>query len=491
MRCKNCDYRLWNLTERRCPECGTPFRPSDYEFVPNSVQFCCPHCGQSYYGTGAKGHLVPAAFACVKCGRNVHMDEMVLLPTEGVHEQQTNVYRIPWLERRERGLVKAWLATVGAALVSPMRLMRGLPADGAAGPARWFARLTLLVTAVGAAGPLAAFPLIAGLGRGPAAMGGVVASVLLLVGMYVALVLGTFLWSLLAHGLLLLTGATAGPRARTSQAIYYSTGANIFTAVPCLGMYIGWIWWVVSATLMVKEAQRVHGGRAALAVVTPPIVLFVTVIALYIWFVVSVVSSIGTTGTLATQPSWAMGPSRSETRAVLSKLLRFARERDARGPRHASELVAAGYLDAGDFVGLSSFTTTAQVPVGGATLERLGELEPAAANRLAQGAAQALPPGTTAHRLGDYVFTYHGMDLTKADPQLWVVIGTPEPNAATPQLPSTRIACGQADGTVCEIGLPEWEARLADQNSLRQRLGLPALRDPRGVTHARPDWAAP
>lgn len=65
MRCKKCDYRLWNLPSRVCPECGQPFRPSEFEFPVNSVQFRCPHCNQSYYGTGEKGHLVPIEFECV------------------------------------------------------------------------------------------------------------------------------------------------------------------------------------------------------------------------------------------------------------------------------------------------------------------------------------------------------------------------------------------------------------------------------------------
>ncbi len=73
MRCKTCGYRLWNLTEQRCPECATPFRPSEFEFVPNSVQFCCPHCGQAYYGTGPQGHLEPASFVCAKCGNAIQM----------------------------------------------------------------------------------------------------------------------------------------------------------------------------------------------------------------------------------------------------------------------------------------------------------------------------------------------------------------------------------------------------------------------------------
>lgn len=31
MRCKTCNYRLWNLAGRTCPECGTGFRPSGFE----------------------------------------------------------------------------------------------------------------------------------------------------------------------------------------------------------------------------------------------------------------------------------------------------------------------------------------------------------------------------------------------------------------------------------------------------------------------------
>jgi hypothetical protein len=29
VRCKSCHYSLENLTEHRCPECGTPFDPTD------------------------------------------------------------------------------------------------------------------------------------------------------------------------------------------------------------------------------------------------------------------------------------------------------------------------------------------------------------------------------------------------------------------------------------------------------------------------------
>ena len=87
MRCKTCDYPLWQIRDRKCPECGSAFRPSDFEFTLNSVRFCCPHCEQAYYGTGANGHISPRTFACVSCAKVIDMDEMVLLPAEGVKDE--------------------------------------------------------------------------------------------------------------------------------------------------------------------------------------------------------------------------------------------------------------------------------------------------------------------------------------------------------------------------------------------------------------------
>src|SRR5205809_3624053 len=99
MHCKQCDYPLWGLRTRECPECGKPFGPSSYEFVANSVRFCCPHCEQSYYGTGARGHLVPPHFDCVSCQRHIHMHDMVLFPAHGLEEEQTAIEQMPWLNR--------------------------------------------------------------------------------------------------------------------------------------------------------------------------------------------------------------------------------------------------------------------------------------------------------------------------------------------------------------------------------------------------------
>ena len=50
----------------------------------------------------------------------------------------------------------------------------------------------------------------------------------------------------------------------------------------------------------------------------------------------------------------------------------------------------------------------------------------------------SLPPDTIAYRMGDLVFTYHGIDLMQPDPRLWVVIMVPDQgiNGAMISVPS-------------------------------------------------------
>ncbi|MHC4108057.1 MAG: hypothetical protein ACYSTY_08235, partial [Planctomycetota bacterium] len=129
MRCRGCDYPLWNLKARACPECGSPFRPGDYEFVPQSVRFCCPHCDHPYFGTDAAGHVEPRAFQCLRCGRPVTIDEMVLRPGLGVAEELTSPDTMPWLDRRRRGRVRAWFQMIGRGLTAPSQVIAATPPD--------------------------------------------------------------------------------------------------------------------------------------------------------------------------------------------------------------------------------------------------------------------------------------------------------------------------------------------------------------------------
>src|SRR6185503_14359479 len=70
--------------------------------------------------------------------------------------------------------------------------------------------------------------------------------------------------------------------------------ANVLVAVPCLGIHfsaISWVWPAVSAILMLRQAQRVSGGRACFAVLTPPLFLAVAGV---VWIAVFVIPPIKT-----------------------------------------------------------------------------------------------------------------------------------------------------------------------------------------------------
>ncbi|GMV97536.1 MAG: hypothetical protein AMXMBFR83_18940 [Phycisphaerae bacterium] len=492
MRCRQCEYRLWALRTRECPECGRPFAPSEYEFVPGSVRFACPHCDQSYYGTAANGHLVPTEFDCVSCGRHVHMDEMVLFPAEGIEEERTRLEAMPWLDRKNRGFVRAWFRTLGMALVAPGRLMVLTPAGRSVGQAWWFAVVTQLIFSLTAGLTVMILPLllVAGLGRGggPGPM-----SVLtgtfggMCLGWWASILVGVALWGLIAHGFLYLTGGARNGIGRTYQALCYSSGANVLAGLPCVGIHlflfgIAPIWWVVSAILMLREGQKVHAFRAATAVLILPLLV---VAGEAVFFAVVVKKSMAVAATAATRAA-TLTTQTAPTQTVLDAMMQYARDHDQQWPPHAVELIDQEYLLPAQVVDWRSPQRGPAVPVAGTTLSvfDLGTRQERQDAR--ERARKSLPPRVSAHRLGDYVFTYHGVPPRDADARLWLLIGSPDPAGPTPASPPAHVTVGQADGTVLDFPVDELPGRLEDQNSLRARYGLPALPPPGSVTHTRP-----
>jgi hypothetical protein len=147
-------------------------------------------------------------------------------------------------------------------------------------------------------------------------------------------------------------------------------------------------------------------------------------------------------------------------------------------------LVIDKSLGADNFMSMMSGNITASVPVADTTLDKFERLPPNRRKIAAQAAAKSLPPNTIAHRMGDFVFTYHGINLNNADPTLWLVVLIPEPGpGGTPS--AIRAVVGQADGSSRAI-IGSFAGELAAQNSLRKSAGLPALPDLATVTHQAP-----
>ncbi|NNM25172.1 MAG: hypothetical protein HKO59_04160, partial [Phycisphaerales bacterium] len=426
MHCKSCNYALWNLAAGVCPECGTPFRPSDYDFVPNAVRFCCPHCDQSYYGTGERGHLVPESFECVSCGTMVAMDEMVLRPTEGVEPEATQADRMPWFEREHRGTVRAWLATVTAAMNRPSSLMRAVPPDVTSGQAWLFMYVTNVIFSI--AGMILPGMLVAVLlAAAPSTFGGAALgrSVMMqaLIVQAALLMLMALLPAIWAWGTHLLVGVgfpERAPMRRTFHAICYSVGPNCLTIVPfdCVRM-AGRIWWAVAAILMLKQAHRCSGARATFAVLGSGLVVLIIGLAVIGAAVFATIRPALQSARL----SMATGETQTMTQAIID----YAADHAGEGPVHALQLVTAQDLATGNFVSLDSDTDETQVPVADTTLAELALLSSNQRVVAIDAAREALPESTIAHRVGDFVFTYHGLDLSACDAGLWVLVLWPDP----------------------------------------------------------------
>lgn len=500
MHCKSCDYPLWNLTARQCPECGEAFKPSEYEFVPNSVRFCCPHCEQEYYGVGETGLPEPREFQCVECSHRVQLDEMVLLPGKDLAEKETKPGSVPWLERKHRGRFKALFQTIGMAMVSPVRLMRGVPAESSVGEALVYGiTATITIFTIGALIPGVLW-LLAYYGVGGLWGGGMFFFSIMFwfVPYFIFIPLGVVgllvVWPMTAHFMLCITGGCRYGIDRTIQVFSYSAGANALSALPCAGVMFGWIWWIISAVIMLQSAQKVRGGRAVLAVISLPVLAMVVASAVYgaaYWGVTQMAGGMGmgvTTGGINTQT----------TSSLNQALISTGFQNTNRGIDHVIECAIGGQLSMfmGGMAGIgsgstmltngSSKTTASDIPMGDNTLQDFLDGTTKEKLRFAADLLEALPNDTIAYRFGDYVFTHRGSQPFVMDSQLWSLVMLPDPEVNGIPAPGDKVHLATANYGVVEITYAELPAKLKAQNAHRQTLGLEPLPDLITIIHDCP-----
>jgi len=500
MRCKNCDYPLWNIKVRTCPECGVEFLPTDYDFVPHSVAFHCPHCEQNYFGTDSRGHLVPLQFNCAKCQNLIHMNQMVVSPAEGVDEKEARSDHMPWLERREGRLIKSWFATIKWAMLEPHRLIRATPVDIPFGRAWIFALITTaLFLSIGLYIPVLVFGAAVSFGPGQSGLSGMwfsIGGVSALIGVIVAIGLYLLVWAGVAHLFLKMTGKTAHTFRRTCHAIFYSSPAGVILLIPLCNMLFGLVWWIASAAIMIKESQKVHGARAAFAVFAWPFVsvyLIQVITGLQSLLFMSMLMSfaMGGLGGGIGGPRFGGGMQVSPiTSTVARSVLASANSSSGIGPTHALELTLSNNRIittwGSKFCEPATQTTPADIPVGDGTLADFISSSLSSQLGSLKDVIDALPSNVVAHRFGDYVFTYHGTAINTFDTQLWIVVMIPDPDANSPPNPSDPIYLATADYSVAQTTFGQLQAMIKIQNQHRATLGLPPLPDLTMVTHSNP-----
>ncbi|MHC4081197.1 MAG: hypothetical protein ACYS15_13335 [Planctomycetota bacterium] len=174
-----------------------------------------------------------------------------------------------------------------------------------------------------------------------------------------------------------------------------------------------------------------------------------------------------------------------EANVVLAALHDYYDDHGGAEPSHAAALVADGYLEPDDLILPSSRTDPAQVPVGHVKLSELGGLPPEERQRAVQAAGLALSEDVVAHRLGDYIFVYHGVEAAGlAKPwlydSLWHVVGVSDPAFNHRRIASVHDVAPRSRKTSPWV---HWEP---NQNATRAEAGLPLLPNLAAVTYRAP-----
>lgn len=485
MHCPQCQYSLWDLRQRRCPECGAGFRPSEFDFVPGAVRFACPGCEQVYYGTSARGHLRPAAFACVRCARQLKMDDMVLTPAPGAVSEPAARRAVPWEDRAALGRRRAFTRTLRWSLTRADLLARRLAETRSRGRVRgslWFALGVFALTALANGTTIYAFSVMLSAGQqipgGIATCGvGVIAVVVLAM---VALLLEALVWYALARWVW---------RRRVSlgeviTAGGYSAGPWVLLAIPVLGVVaapVAAAWHATTATALLRRRSGLGSARA-LGVALPLLVLLAAPLTYAVLTWGSQWNALGWNPFRTRNVGVLMGahaPTRDEARKRAERLARsIDGTRGLLGKMPLSAFHAEGVLTIKGIVatatrrdpfeeGVNSFGE----PVIAATSD------PETRQRLLAKVEATRPARPAAHRICDAVFCFEGTDSAPEPEKIWRLMlglgGRPVMVDGSPIADEYLVVIGAK--TVVSYTAAELRTALAEQNALRQAGGLPLV----------------
>ncbi|MCC7409629.1 MAG: hypothetical protein IT442_16310 [Phycisphaeraceae bacterium] len=182
----------------------------------------------------------------------------------------------------------------------------------------------------------------------------------------------------------------------------------------------------------------------------------------------------------------------SATRGLAVALNSYALDHDGHGPVHSIEMFGL-YTDTDpDYCGFvlpASDATPDAILVDSMTFRDFVALPQAKRDQHQAAMAAAMPKNVIAHRLGNFVFTYHGLDFRTAPPEAWTIILHCGPQKNWPHPIPLCVGC--VNGRLKQFEPEAFPHELETQNRLRATLSLAPLPDPRTVTHDHPAVAPP
>jgi hypothetical protein len=246
------------------------------------VEFCCPGCGQVHLGDNAKGQPEPAAFNCSQCGIAISLNDVVIRPVDPQVQALTIPSINPWVFEREQSRLKTFAKTCYLGICHPLKLLGGTPHGLDHGGATIFGVLILLVLLACKTIGVAINPWVNQALYGDANYSTAALPVMAITMQTMLLGLFALFATLVAHGVLLITGQVRGTLSDTFKAIAYTSPILIVADVlnwfmPPVGIVsfalLGHLAWVITFSMGLRGIHRVSIARALFASVTLPMLL--------------------------------------------------------------------------------------------------------------------------------------------------------------------------------------------------------------------------
>ena len=202
---------------------------------------------------------------------------------------------ISWEDRTgEVSLLKRFWRTIHGVLFRPSETFRRMPlATGQGMPILFvviISEIYVVFMALNMALQMTLMPGQRGFSRGgPAALGGGILLLILLVVSPLATILSSYVAAGLHHISLRILGVAREDFEATFRTYCYASATMVWGFIPWCGGCVIFVWWMVAMIIGYREVHRTSGGMAALAVLLPGIVLgllFGGVFALLIGFAV-------------------------------------------------------------------------------------------------------------------------------------------------------------------------------------------------------------
>lgn len=191
-----------------------------------------------------------------------------------------------------------------------------------------------------------------------------------------------------------------------------------------------------------------------------------------------------------------------QIRILSATIIDYASTHEGHAPNHALQHTMDPSHNSTYFTTSLGNTDAIHIPVyGGTNLADYFDLDIGEQQIIVDTVLSQMPANVIAHRLGDFVFTYHGMDFDEVDPGLWVVICSLDPDqnssasivsnlqSQSPSPVLSIVYVATVDCTLLQIPVEEFDESLSAQNVLRAGYGLAPLPDPATIFHSQPALA--